>query len=113
MKKSFLLLAATALIVAGCGKQEQKQEEKQPENVQVLKLEPREINRNVEYSTTLAGYEEVNIAPSVSGNIEHIYVEPGAFVSTGTLLVRIDQTQSANQHARRGTRSHRGASQIG
>ncbi|MDR0546788.1 MAG: efflux RND transporter periplasmic adaptor subunit [Dysgonamonadaceae bacterium] len=93
MKKSFLFLAATALIVAGCGKKVQTQEEKLPENVQVLKLEPREINRNVEYSTTLAGYEEVNIAPSVSGNIEHIYVEPGKFVSAGTLLVRIDQTQ--------------------
>jgi len=93
MKKSFLFMAAIALIVAGCGKKEQQQEEKQAENVQVIQLEPREINHNVEYSTTLSGYEEVNISPSVAGNIEHIYVEPGTAVAAGTLIVRMDQTQ--------------------
>ena len=86
-------LAGLVFLIAGCGKQEQQQEEKQPENVQVLKLEQHEINRNADYSTTLSGYEEVNISPSVSGNIEHIYVEPGTVVAAGTLIVRMDQTQ--------------------
>jgi len=93
MKKTFLLIAASAMIFAGCGQKEVKTEEVRTENVKVQKLEPQEINRNVEYSVTLEGYEEINISPSVQGTIEHIYVEPGAKVSAGTLLVRMDQTQ--------------------
>ena len=92
MKKT-LLLAATAIIFVGCGQKETKTEEVKVENVKVQKLETQEINRNVEYSVTLEGYEEVNISPSVQGTIEQIYVEPGAKVSAGTLLARIDQTQ--------------------
>ena len=93
MKKSFFLIAASALIFAGCGKKEVKTESAKTENVKVQTLEPQEINRNVEYSVTLEGYEEVNISPSVQGTIEHIYVEPGTRVAQGQLLVRIDQTQ--------------------
>jgi len=93
MKKSFFLIAASALLFAGCGKKEAKTEEVKTENVKVQTLEPQEINRNVEYSVTLEGYEEVNISPSVQGTIEHIYVEPGTRVSQGQLLVRMDQTQ--------------------
>ena len=93
MKKSFLLIAAAALIFAGCGQKEAKTAEVRVENVKVQKLEPQEVNRTAEYSTTLAGYEEVNISPSVQGTIERICVEPGAKVSAGQLLVIIDQTQ--------------------
>jgi RND family efflux transporter MFP subunit len=93
MKKAVLFLAASAIVFAGCGKKEAKTEEVKTENVKVQTLAPKEITRTVEYSTTLEGYEQVNIAPSVQGNIEQIFVEPGAKVSAGTLLVRIDQTQ--------------------
>jgi len=93
MKKSFFLIAASALIFAGCGKKEAKTQEVKTENVKVQTLEPQEINRNVEYSTTLEGYEEVNISPSVQGTIERIYVEPGTKVAQGQLIVRVDQTQ--------------------
>ncbi|MDR0830974.1 MAG: efflux RND transporter periplasmic adaptor subunit [Prevotellaceae bacterium] len=93
MKKTVLILAASALVFAGCGEKGAKTEEAKTENVKVQTLTPKEITRTVEYSTTLEGYEQVNIAPSVQGNIEQIFVEPGAKVAAGTLLVRMDQTQ--------------------
>ena len=35
----------------------------------------------------------MNISPSITGHIEHIYVEVGSRVQTGDMLVRMDQTQ--------------------
>ena len=35
----------------------------------------------------------MNISPSITGHIEHIYVEVGSRVSKGSMLVRMDQTQ--------------------
>ena len=95
MNKSILIIAAAALTLVGCGTADnsQKKEESKIENVQVIRLEPRQISREVEYSTTLEGYEQMNVSPSVQGNIEHIYVEPGTRVAKGQLLVRLDQTQ--------------------
>ncbi len=95
MRKSFLLIMASALMLTSCGggSDTQKEVKEKVENVMVQSLTPIKINRIMEYSTTLEGYEEVNISPSVQGNIEHIYVEPGARVSQGQLLVRMDQTQ--------------------
>jgi RND family efflux transporter MFP subunit len=93
MKKAVLFLAASAIVLAGCGKKEAKKDVVKSENVKVQTLQKQEITREVEYSTTLQGYEEVNISPSVQGNIEHICVEPNTRVAAGTLLVRMDQTQ--------------------
>ena len=46
-----------------------------------------------ELSTTLEGYETMNVSPSITGHIEHIYVEVGSRVQRGAMLVRMDQTQ--------------------
>ncbi|MDR2653446.1 MAG: efflux RND transporter periplasmic adaptor subunit [Prevotellaceae bacterium] len=93
MKKTSILVLGLTLVFASCGNKETKTNEVKSENVKVQKLEQEEITRNVEYSTTLQGYEEINISPSLQGNIEHIYVEPNTKVIAGTLLVRMDQTQ--------------------
>ena len=71
MNKSILIIAAAALTLVGCGKADnsQKKEESKIENVQVIRLDPRQISREVEYSTTLEGYEQMNVSPSVQGNI--------------------------------------------
>ena len=45
------------------------------------------------FSTTLLGYETLNVAPSVTGKIERILVEVGSRVSKGQLLVQMDQNQ--------------------
>ena len=90
---SLAVIACVALTSVSCNSKEEKKVETRIEKVKVKKLEKVEIDRVYEISTTLQGYETMNIAPSLTGTIEHIYVEIGSKVSAGQDLVRMDQTQ--------------------
>ena len=94
MKKNILYLLAVLALV-GCGKKEAAatQEEERVEQVRTTVLQPREIEREISVSTNLQGYLTQNVAPSLTGKIEHIYCEVGNKVSKGDNLVRMDQTQ--------------------
>ena len=93
MKKTILYVLATLVLVA-CGKQQATTEEQERvEQVRTTVLQPREIEREISVSTNLQGYLTQNVAPSLTGKIEHIYCEVGNHVSTGADLVRMDQTQ--------------------
>lgn len=93
MKKTILFsLAVLALI--SCGKQQATTEEQERvEQVRTTVLQPREIEREISVSTNLQGYLTQNVAPSLTGKIEHIYCEVGDRVSQGQALVTMDQTQ--------------------
>ena len=93
------LIAFMAIALVGCGGSQQKQEEttqERVEQVETTTIGRSTIQRVVEFSTTLMGYETVNISPSLTGKIEHIYVEVGSNVQKGSMLVRMDQTQLNN-----------------
>lgn len=68
-------------------------EQERVEQVRTTVLQPREIEREISVSTNLQGYLTQNVAPSVTGKIEHIYCEVGDRVEAGSDLVRMDQTQ--------------------
>ena len=90
------LLMAIALISACGGKGENRQAtttKKEAEKVKVFTLQSERIAKQLELSSTLEGYETMNISPSITGHIEHIYVEVGSRVQKGAMLVRMDQTQ--------------------
>ncbi|MBQ9202022.1 MAG: efflux RND transporter periplasmic adaptor subunit [Bacteroidales bacterium] len=92
---SIISLAGIALLLAGCSGNKAQVQEAQ-ERIEIVKttvLQPRTIARNIEVSTTLMGYETQNVAPSLTGRIEHIYVEVGSKVKAGDNLVRMDQNQ--------------------
>lgn len=95
MKRYFLLIPAlAALIVSACGGQQaQQQVEQRAELVETASLALSDISRELEFSTTLEGWQTLNVAPSLTGKIEHIYVEVGTNVGSGTMLVRMDQNQ--------------------
>lgn len=95
MKKNILYLLA-ALALVGCGSKKETaatQEEERVEQVRTTVLQPREIQREINVSTNLQGYLTQNVAPSLTGKIEHIYCEVGDKVKKGDNLVRMDQTQ--------------------
>ena len=76
-----------------CSKTTTTEQEEQTELVELTTLHAREIQREISLSSNLMGYETVNIAPSVTGKIERIFVEVGDRVSAGKELVRMDETQ--------------------
>lgn len=60
--------------------------------VKVMKLHKTEVDRTVEYAASLQAYEKVDLAPSIPGQIEKIYVEIGDRVKKGDLIVLMDET---------------------
>lgn len=98
MKNKVFIMATAVLVLVGCGKKEATTAAKdktgeRTEVVALTTLHPREIQREISLSSNLMGYETVNIAPSLTGKIEHIYVEVGDKVRKGGDLVRMDQQQ--------------------
>ena len=99
--KNMMMAAAVVLLLVSCGKAETEAESKVIEDgkiqqVQTSTLKRVTISRELELSTTLQGYETLNVAPSLNGKIEHIFVEVGTEVSKGQMLVRMDQNQYNN-----------------
>jgi len=93
-RSSILLVAALAVLAAACGgKQTEQQMEQRVEQVETAALALSEISRELEFSSTLEGWQTLNVAPSLTGKIEHIYTEVGTTVGAGTMLVRMDQNQ--------------------
>ena len=93
MKKNIIYLFATLALMACSNETTTTQEEERVEQVRTTVLEAREIQREISISTNLQGYLTQNVAPSVTGKIEHIYREVGDKVAAGADLVRMDQTQ--------------------
>lgn len=95
LRISVLALAITLMAACG-GKGENRQAtttKKEAEKVKVETLQSQRIAKQLELSSTLEGYETMNISPSITGHIEHIYVQVGSRVQKGAMLVRMDQTQ--------------------
>ena len=95
MKKIVLMMAAAVCLI-GCGKKDAQATQQEAERVEVVStmtLKNQEIERVLNISSNLQGYLTQNVAPSLTGKIEHIYTEVGARVKTGDMLVRMDQNQ--------------------
>ena len=93
MKKISVLVICALVIVTGCKMKPQMVEEQREELVEVAPLQKSTVERVLSLSTTLEGFQKMDIAPSVTGRIEHIYTEVGTRVATGSNLVRMDQNQ--------------------
>ncbi|MDR2083662.1 MAG: efflux RND transporter periplasmic adaptor subunit [Bacteroidales bacterium] len=93
--KKLMILSCIALLFVGCGQKNTTTEThvERIEPVETLVLHKSEIARILDFNTTLQGYETMNVAPSMTGRIEHIYVEVGSRVNKGDNLARLDQNQ--------------------
>ena len=96
MRKITLYALAALVALTGCNKKTDKpitDDSEREELVELTTLHPQEIQRVITLSSNLQGYQTVNVAPSLTGKIEHIYVEVGDRVRRGDSLVRMDQQQ--------------------
>ncbi|MBQ9340530.1 MAG: efflux RND transporter periplasmic adaptor subunit [Paludibacteraceae bacterium] len=94
--KKILITALAVISMASCTKQTTTTSDTAAERVEQVRttvLHSREIQREINLSTNLQGYLTQNVAPSLTGKIEHIYCEVGDKKQKGDMLVRMDQTQ--------------------
>ena len=95
--KKILIYSFAVLAMIACGKKDktttEEQADERVEQVRTTVLKAQEIEREISVSTNLQGYLTQNVAPSLTGKIEHIYCEVGTRVAKGSDLVRMDQTQ--------------------
>ncbi len=91
-----LILPAAALLLSACGARQQQNAAvmaERVEQVQTTTVTRSTVTRSLEVSSTLQGWQTMNIAPSLTGKIEHIYTEVGTRVHKGDMLVRMDRNQ--------------------
>lgn len=92
--KSIATILASVAILSSCGGGNTGEAARERvEQVRTSPLAYQEVSRQIELSTTLQGYDQMNISPSLTGLIEKIYVEVGDRVRKGDTLVRMDQNQ--------------------
>ena len=83
-----------ALAAMSCGNNENTATvEEKAEKVREEQVLRQEIEREVDCTSILEGYETMNVSPSLTGIIEKRYKDVGDRVSQGEMLVRMDQTQ--------------------
>lgn len=85
------LLATTMLFLHGCGNSNDEAEQ-QPEvmQVEVLTLQPSEAIIEQTFPASLEGKENIQLRPQISGYIDKIFVDEGAYVHAGQPLFRIN-----------------------
>ena len=90
MKKSIIYVLAAVTMMA-CSKTTTTEvvEEERVEQVRTEVLYAQLIEREISVSANLQGYLTQNVAPSVTGKIEHIYCEVGDRKSKGQRFKRI------------------------
>lgn len=93
MKLKTILIPLSAVIISSCGGKTTEVATERVDQVRTTPLAYQEVSRQIELSSTLEGYETMNISPSVTGTIEKIYVEVGDRVKKGDTLVRMDRNQ--------------------
>lgn len=88
MFPAFIVVAAA--IISGCSSAQGNQAPPPPQSLPVIQLNTTSATTYQQFSATLEGKTNVEIRPQVSGYLEKIYVEEGAFVSQGQPLFKIN-----------------------
>lgn len=96
----FLSFSIIALMVmsSSCTSKKSNKEEANTDtltvkSVKTMILEQKKVSRIIDYTSTLAAFEEVHLAPASPGRIEKINVEVSDKVAQGQVLVQMDRTQ--------------------
>ena len=95
MTKSFkfLLFAALAVSVAGCGKSDTAQARNRdgdPKPVAVAIVQKASVPRAVDVVGTLAAVDQVTVSSEADGKVQQIHADLGDKVRAGQVLIKLD-----------------------
>jgi len=94
-----VILIAAAVYFSSCNEAQGTQTAPPPQALPVLPINPSPATTYLTYSASVEGKTNVEIRPQVSGYLEKIYVEEGAYVTAGQPLFKInDRPYDAQLH---------------
>ena len=94
MRARFVLTLAAAALIAGCGGK--KEEETAPVvTVDVAPVLVSKIQRTIRADGLLYPRQQAAIAPKISAPVKKWYVQPGAHVRTGQILIELENQDLA------------------
>ena len=105
MFMNYLKLIFTSLVIivlASCkNKKMEQKKETPPVSVDIIIATAEDFSTNIEVNGTVLSQEMIEMHPEISGRITYLNIPDGAFVTQGTLLVKINdadlQAQLAQQ----------------
>lgn len=90
-------LAIVYVLSSQSCKSAQGQADAQPPEVQVIAIDTTSAVTSQDYTAAIQGKTDIEIRPQVSGYMEYVYVDEGAFVAAGQPLFRIDERTYSEQ----------------
>lgn len=88
---SWHVAGLAVLLVAGCEDAAQQTRE-QPVIVTVAPVGSQEIPRSISVIGTLAGFDELTLAPNIDGRVRSVYTDVGDLAVPGSVLLMLDPT---------------------
>ncbi|MCP2028615.1 membrane fusion protein (multidrug efflux system) [Flavobacterium sp. HSC-32F16] len=91
MKNVIITSFILALVLSGCGDKNQAPTAPPPPILPVLAITSANTTTDAEYPAAIQGTVDVEIRPQVSGNLDRIFVDEGAYVTKGQTLFKINE----------------------
>jgi membrane fusion protein, multidrug efflux system len=88
--KTILSLSFIALLLLGCGNTTTETAPPPPATLPVLSIHPSVATTEAEFPAAIQGTVDVEIRPQVSGTLDQIFVDEGAYVAKGQPLFKIN-----------------------
>ncbi|TWI84262.1 efflux RND transporter periplasmic adaptor subunit [Chitinophaga japonensis] len=91
------VLSLLAVLLYSCGSNQAGAPPPQPPQLPVMSVTPAPATTYLEFPASLEGKVNVEVRPQVSGYLERIFVDEGAYVKAGQPLFKIDPKVYAEQ----------------
>jgi membrane fusion protein (multidrug efflux system) len=100
-KQSFLSILAASIIIASCGKKDDKSAQAgaaaQIKEFKTLTLQPKSATLYTDYPASIQGQQNIEIRPRIDGYIDKIFVDEGTVVKAGQALFKISAPEYEQQ----------------
>lgn len=88
--KTTILTFVFALVLWSCANQATTGQDAPPATLPVLSIQPQDATTDTEFPASIQGKSDVEIRPQVSGTLDKIFIDEGAYVSEGQPIFKIN-----------------------